>query len=152
MSEAVKESVGVLDGITEKPSGWTEISVKVEGWTYPVELADALIEAARRPARGDDLEVQEAGVRPDQREEREAVRQSLLRGRGARRSRVRGGAVSFARGKADGMTGTRRSAATIARGRGRRRSRPSSTRSRSMRTRWLCSSACSPSRGRCTWT
>ena len=49
MSE--KETItGVLDGITEKPSGWTEIQVKVDGWQYPVKMAtklEPLIELAR---------------------------------------------------------------------------------------------------------
>ena len=51
MSEAVKESItGVLDGITEKPSGWTDISVRVEGWQHPVRMStklQPLIELAR---------------------------------------------------------------------------------------------------------
>ena len=51
MTEAVKETiVGVLDGITEKPSGWTEIQVRVDGWQYPVKMATKLaplIELAR---------------------------------------------------------------------------------------------------------
>ncbi len=51
MSEATIETVvGVLDGITEKPSGWTEIQVRVDGWQYPVKMAtklQPLIELAR---------------------------------------------------------------------------------------------------------
>ena len=51
MTDAVKETItGVLDGITEKPSGWSEISVKVEGWQYPVKMStklQPLIELAR---------------------------------------------------------------------------------------------------------
>ena len=42
--------VGVLDGITEKPSGWTEIQVRVDGWQYPVKMATKLaplVELAR---------------------------------------------------------------------------------------------------------
>ena len=42
--------VGVLDGITEKPTGWTDIMVRVEGWQYPVKLQtklEPLIELAR---------------------------------------------------------------------------------------------------------
>lgn len=43
MSEATKETVtGVLDGITEKPTGWTEISVRVDGWQYPVKMSTKL--------------------------------------------------------------------------------------------------------------
>ena len=51
MSESAKETItGVLDGITEKPTGWTEILVRVDGWQYPVKMATKLaplIELAR---------------------------------------------------------------------------------------------------------
>ena len=51
MSETTVETItGRLEGITEKPSGWTEIQVRVEGWQYPVKMATKLpplIELAR---------------------------------------------------------------------------------------------------------
>ena len=70
MSEAVKESVvGVLDGITEKPSGWTEISVRVEGWQYPVKMAQLGVEAiakfkrtGEKPAVTPGLDFYDTGV------------------------------------------------------------------------------------------
>ena len=33
------EAIGTCSGITEKPSGWTEIEVEVPGKNYPVRLA-----------------------------------------------------------------------------------------------------------------